>query len=83
LIEKGADVKTSFDAEGQTPLMYAAHGGNLAIVEAMIAKGAQANHKTPTGVTALSIALGSPEASEAVVNKLRRLVADEAPTLDF
>lgn len=83
LLDKGADVKNTFDAAGQTPLMYAAHGGNLAIVNAILARGAQANHETPTHATALSIALGSPEVNEAVVERLREAAAQEAPVLDF
>ena len=42
---------------GLTPLLYAARGGCLECVEALVAAGAEVNVPTPEGVTALIIAL--------------------------
>ncbi len=59
LLEKGADVNVQDESwlkSGMTPLMFAVAQGDAALVQAMIARGANLQTKNSTGDTALSLA---------------------------
>ena len=57
LIERGADVN-HVDKHGMTPLLYAASidFGDSALTDLLLKSGAQANARTPQGLTALDLA---------------------------
>lgn len=60
MIEHGADVNIR-DANGSTPLMYAAKRGNHRIVEILLAAGADSSAKNDEGVTALELATATKQ----------------------
>lgn len=66
--------KETADANGWTPLMYAASSGNSAEAKTLLAKGANANVKSPDGWTPLLLA--SFEGSMECVNDLIAKGAD-------
>lgn len=51
------DVATLADAQGQTPLMWASAYGSVAAMQTLLAAGADARAATPTGLTALHLAV--------------------------
>jgi ankyrin repeat protein len=55
-LEGGADVDAADEETGLTPLMDAARNGQLAVVESLLAKGAQAGRARKDGNTALTLA---------------------------
>lgn len=80
LVEKGADVQAA-DKRGYTPLMRAAlsyEPGSPAVVEYLLAKGANPSPKNETGDTALSLAVRFGETPLAAL--LRKAGAPEAKT---
>ena len=62
---------------------FACDVADYGAVEAMLTKGAVAGHKSKSGASALAIALASPEANPEVIDRLRKVTAEEAPALDF
>ncbi len=55
LVEAGIDIDNG-NHDSATPLMYAASSGKAAIVERLLAKGADATRETPDGFSALDLA---------------------------
>lgn len=54
--DPNSGLKPEYDTQGWTPLMEAAERGNETIVKLLLGAGADANAKTSTGITALSVA---------------------------
>ena len=72
LIEYGADVNSALkgkDAAGWTALLFASINGDIELVEYLILKGANVNHTSAEGSTALSLA--RQEKYEALVSLLK------------
>jgi hypothetical protein len=72
-IQRGADVNyhypmTRNDADGMTPLLYAARWNNFDILQRLVENGALINARSKTGATALSYARGNE--NEQIVNYL-------------
>jgi uncharacterized protein len=67
LLDHGADLEAC--EHGFTPLHSAAHNGDLALVEMLLARGADAARRTADGRTALDLALEAGHAE--VVERLR------------
>ena len=59
---------------GWTPLMYAATGGQDAVIEYLLAEGAQLNAVSPNGTSALMMAIREGKVSSAI------LLIKKAPT---
>lgn len=57
------------NTSGDTPLMYAAIYSNAEIVKLLIEQGADVNAKTPTGTTALMLAVGDLEKVRLLLKK--------------
>ncbi len=79
-IKSGADVNAK-ESNGTTPLIWAVHGGDLALVEKLIKAGAKVNAMNDYGASAMSEAaeLGNPK----IVSVLLKAGADpESPNAD-
>lgn len=74
LIEQGADVNAKNNGFGSTPLMLAAECNDVAIVDALIKRGAKINETNKKGMTALTAAAIKGHA--AVVQRLLNSGAD-------
>lgn len=73
LLENGADVNSALsgkDAAGWTALLFAAVSGDIELAEYLISKGANVNHTSNEGSTALSLA--RQEKYEAMVSLLKK-----------
>ena len=78
LLEAGAGIRAR-DSEGNTPLLMAAYGGfrNPAVLETLVAAGAEVNERNKRGATVLEHTLRSPSDRHAdVVRRLLELGAD-------
>ena len=72
LLENGADVNSALagkDASGWTALLFAVVNGNFDLVKYLISKGADVNHTSDEGATALSLA--RQEKYESLVSLLK------------
>jgi ankyrin repeat protein len=72
LLENGADINSALtgkDASGWTALLFASINGNIQLAEYLILKGANVNHTSNEGSTALSLA--RQEKYEALVSLLK------------
>jgi len=72
LLENGADVNSELsgrDAAGWTALLFASVNGDIELAEYLISHGANVNHTSNEGSTALSLA--RQEKYEALVNLLK------------
>ncbi|MFC2094528.1 ankyrin repeat domain-containing protein, partial [Bacteroidota bacterium] len=73
LLENGADVNSALtgkDASGWTALLFATINGNIQLAEYLILKGANVNHTSNEGSTALSLA--RQEKYEELVSLLKK-----------
>jgi hypothetical protein len=70
LLSSGADVNER-NSRGVTPLMAAAHKGNLDLTKLLVEKGADVNATTPKGLTPLMAAVeaGNPEVVRFLLSK--------------
>jgi ankyrin repeat protein len=69
LLEAGANINAA-DVEGFTALKHAAIYGYPELLRYLISAGAEVNHRTPEGQTAISMIESTP----ALVNRRRRIV---------
>ncbi len=73
LIAQGADINVRSGGNGATPLHYAANKGALALVDLLIAGGAEVNAFDKSGWTPLKLA--SNHRRQAVIDRLEGLGA--------
>lgn len=78
LISKGVDVNWA-DRHGWTPLMYAAHHGDVEMVEILLNAGADVNKASAEGRTALFYAKGQGKERAKIVELLKTKGAVENP----
>jgi ankyrin repeat protein len=80
LIEHGANVNATESRKGQTAIMWAAAEGHAAVVEALIAAGANFRERLDTGYTAFFF--GVREGRSEVVKTLLKAGADVNETIE-
>jgi ankyrin repeat protein len=68
-LDKGADLEARDTESGATPLYHAAAWGRTAVVELLIARGADLNAGNKAGITPLAAALKSGFAETAALLK--------------
>jgi ankyrin repeat protein len=74
LLDAGAELDGSSQFDGATPLIKAARGGNAAIVELFLARGADATHCEHGGGTALAAAVaGGYDDCVAMLTQIRQV----------
>jgi hypothetical protein len=70
MLETDPSAAKAKDAKGETPLHHAARHGDLAVIEVLLAHGADPNAKTPVGATPLHVAraFGEEKAAKRLVD---------------
>eukprot|EP00117_Sycon_ciliatum_P030193 scpid37988/ scgid2232/ Ankyrin repeat domain-containing protein 50 len=75
LIDAGADVRHQTADFKLTPVAYAVHAGNYAVVSKLLSAGADPDHTDGEGLTPLVRTLGSTDQSQTVSNRARLAAA--------
>ena len=68
-LARGTSAINAPNMSGETPLMYAAIYSNAEIVKFLLDQGAEVNAKTPTGTTALMLAVGDIEKVRVLIKR--------------